>query len=1003
MRPWRQIWFLWGPTAFALLLSMAPARLPAQSLAANLPRYDFDIRIDPEKHLVEGHQRVQWTNRQPEPCQELIFNVFSHYKLSSRDADFAAKMLEIGRLSPNEAIDYQGEALRIHKITAPSSSDSAKSQELAFAYRGEAGTILAVRLPQPVQQGQTVTVDIAFTLRLPQIQGRCGQWKDVISLTSWHPVLAYYDEQGWQPTPFVFWHPADFNEAGIYSARVTMPKNMNCGCTCSPTSVVETGDGRKRLEFAARPARNFALTASARYRELTAEASGVRVRCLAFAEHAHYAQSMMRTAAEALAAYSRWFGPYPYSEFTIVEAFPGWGGQTCAGMIVMDERVFEMPHSAAGVVEVIVAEQTCRQWWYNQVGTNGYSETWMDEGLAHYFAHRLLDQKLGKHSDLLRWSPWLPQVDRATFRQWNLYGTLGRGEQGPTVQDIPKFGHCANLTGLVCERGGKIVGMIEQRMGEEAFLRFMRGVQERYAFRMLRVADFQRELETFTGNSWDTFFRNWLYGGGTTDWLIEDVQVRREFTRGADHGFAATVLLRQDAEHTEPTVLGICLDKNAGYAVRIPIDPDTETRIIDRPEGKVERLSANRFRVQVHLPSAPTQIAVDPDQVLVDREPANNFWKPEVRFRVLPLYTMLEETDLTCAHDHWNVLAGPWLTDTAYNDPWFSYSSLAGVRLGAFRTQQFQGGLYAGYRPDFRDLAVGADILRDHWPWPKTQVGFNFEKRLATFDSQDRGPDRGVLYGRYIIDETDSLYQQPMHFIELFGSRTDNLLPTPRTPPGSPPLEGGAKGGAERFPIQNSVGVQYHINYLTPYWDPEGGFQFDATYGAGIPIWGQHRMTNQATAQLSFVQEMPDDLGWLNETRLAYRLFGAAGLPGRGQLFSLGGNQLFRGFDMAERQGSMAWIASAEWRVPVAKGLHWDAFDHTVGIRNIYVAPFYDVGSIYSDRHSVGGIAHAVGAGLRLDLAWFGFVERTIFRFDAAKTINSSAPVQFWFGIEHPF
>ncbi len=989
----RRGWCLGGPSALALLLSMAPPSLSAPSPPENLPRYDFDLHIDPEKHYVDGRQRVQWTNRHARPTQELVFNVFAHYKLSSKDADYAAKMLEIGRQAADEVIDYEGQALRIHHITTPGATDGAEPQELPFAWKGGAGTILVVRLPQPVRQGQTVTIDIVFRLRLPQVQGRCGQWRGVVSLTSWHPVLAYYDEQGWQPTPFVFWHPADFNEAGIYSARVTMPKTNRCGCTCAATSVTETGAGGKRWEFAPRAARNFALTASARYCEWSADAGGVRVRCLAFAEHAHYAQAILRVACEALNAYGAWFGPYPYAELTVVEAFPGWGGQTCPGLIVMDECVFAMPHSASGVVEVLVAEQTCRQWWYNQVGTNGYSETWMDEGLAQYFAHRLLDRKFGKHSDLLRWSQWLPQVDRATFRHWNLYETLGRGEQGPTLQDIPNFGHPANLTALACERGGKVVGMIEQRLGEEAFLRFLRGLQERYAFRILRVADFQRELESYSGRSWDAFFHDWLYGGGTTDWLIEDVVVRPQLTRGTGRGFAVTVVLRQDAENTEPTALGISLAENDGYAVRIPIDPDAATRIIDRPEARIDRLAANRFRVQVELPSAPAQIAVDPDQVLVDREPANNFWKPEVRLRVLPLYTMLEETDLTCAHDRWNVLAGPWLTDAAYNDPWFSYSSLAGVRVGAFRTQQFQGGLYAGYRPEFRDLAAGIDLIRDHWPWPNTQVGFNFEKRLTAADGHDSGPDRGLLYGRYVIDETDSLYQQPMHFIGLFGSRTDNLLPTPRT----------AAPNAERFPIQNDVGVQYHINTLTPYWNPEGGFQFDVTYGAGIPIWGQHRMTNQATAQLSLVQELPDELGWLSETRLAYRLFGAAGLPSRGQLFSLGGNQLFRGFDMAERQGSMAWIGSAEWRVPVARSLHWDVLDHAVGVRNIYVAPFYDVGSIYSDHHSVGGVAHAAGAGLRLDLAWFGFVERTIFRFDVAKTINSTAPVQFWFGIEHPF
>ena len=41
--------------------------------------------------------------------------------------------------------------------------------------------------------------------------------------------------------------------------------------------------------------------------------------------------------------------------------------------------------------------------------------------------------------------------------------------------------------------------------------------------------------------------------------------------------------------------------------------------------------------------------------------------------------------------------------------------------------------------------------------------------------------------------------------------------------------------------------------------------------------------------------------------------------------------------------------------------------------------------------------------GLRLDVSWLGFLERTTLRFDFARTINSSAPLQFWFGIQHPF
>ena len=67
------------------------------------------------------------------------------------------------------------------------------------------------------------------------------------------------------------------------------------------------------------------------------------------------------------------------------------------------------------------------------------------------------------------------------------------------------------------------------------------------------------------------------------------------------------------------------------------------------------------------------------------------------------------------------------------------------------------------------------------------------------------------------------------------------------------------------------------------------------------------------------------------------------------------------------------------------------------------LAFFWDGGDAYLNGRSLGPVAHAFGAGARLDVAWFGLIERTTLRFDAAKTVNDKSPWQFWFGIQHPF
>src|SRR6516165_2589874 len=92
---------------------------------------------------------------------------------------------------------------------------------------------------------------------------------------------------------------------------------------------------------------------------------------------------------------------------------------------------------------------------------------------------------------------------------------------------MEKFGHVVTLFSMCYDRGSKIVGMIEYRLGEAAFFDFMRIIYNRYQFRIIRVADFERELEAYTGEDWSEFFQHWLYGAGMSDWCIEKVSMVR--------------------------------------------------------------------------------------------------------------------------------------------------------------------------------------------------------------------------------------------------------------------------------------------------------------------------------------------------------------------------------------------------------------------------------------------------------------------------------------------
>ncbi|MHB1422888.1 MAG: M1 family metallopeptidase [Gemmataceae bacterium] len=1030
-----------------------------------LPHYEVNMDLELAGHYVRVVMRATWTNPQPLPANELVFNAHSRYIVPKADVGLAAKTLELLRLAPGDSLGVNEPALDIQRISLK--DDAVAPTVLPFRYEGDTKTSLVVPLPRPVGPGESVTVLLEFILHLPAKQGRWGQWQGVTTLSNWLPVFAYYGPRRdpptcppvaegngprpacvWQPTLFLPWHQPFFNESAHYRVRATLPEDQQIACTGSIFACRALGDGRQEVDIEALGVRDFAFLCSARYgfyegvvqvpcedadsdtlpaprpvptSFTNALASGsrlnegktrpVHIRVLAFPEHEHYAREMVRLATEAIAAYSKWFGPYPWPEFTIAESYFGWNGNECSTLVMIDERIFNLPHLAGGYVDSLVSHEICHQWWYNLVGTNGFCETWMDEGLATYFGHRLLDGKVGKNNEFFKYPSglgWAPNIARGTYRCYGLYGTLGRGENCPAVQPMSSFGNVVTLFSMTYDKGSRIVGLIENRLGSAAFLNFMSGVFHRYRYRILRVADFQRELEAYTGNSWDDFFKDWLYGPGVTDWCIEKVQVQHPPKCTEQQGTRVSVFLNQKSDINEPTTLGIALPGREGYPLRVPIVPKVGPYDCDEPPAHVEPLGDNRLRVDLLLDDKPAQLAVDPDQILVDREPANNFWKTPVKYRFTPLYSFIDETDITTAYDRWNVIVGPWIYGTAYYDAWYprTYATMIGFRAGVYRTQQFYGGVYGGYRTDYRDVVVGVDGVIDHWPGSHFQVGYDFEERVAQFYPGQQFAKRGVLFGRYIFKYGSSLYYPPMEFMESFITYQDNFLP----------FESNAAIPGVRFNETATAGFHYRRDYLTPYWDPVGGFRWDVWYQGGSAMQPATVGMQEISSQFSFVKSLPDfsesvadvpwlagPLHWLGQSRLAFRIYGGTAMPGRGEFFSMGGSMYFRGFDLAQRQGSSVWVGSVEWRCPVARDLNYNFCDRVMTLRGIDVVPFSDVGNAYISGREYAPTAVDVGASLRLDVSWLSLVERTLLRFDVAKTLNSNAGIQFWFGLGVPF
>jgi len=60
----------------------------------------------------------------------------------------------------------------------------------------------------------------------------------------------------------------------------------------------------------------------------------------------------------------------------------------------------------------------------------------------------------------------------------------------------------------------------------------------------------------------------------------------------------------------------------------------------------------------------------------------------------------------------------------------------------------------------------------------------------------------------------------------------------------------------------------------------------------------------------------------------------AGAFPNDGEQFALGGATLFRGFDLAERQGSFLWVATSNGGC-IVRRVNWDVADHVPGCATV--------------------------------------------------------------------
>jgi len=443
---------------------LAPSLIPAERevLAAldDPPHYILNVGVDFDALVVSGTVEIHYTNNE-------------------RDALDAVYL----RLYPN-ADHYEEGETRIDAVNVD--GDAA-----AFTFEDVERTILRVPLPTPLAPDDQTKLQIAFAVAVPRRSDRFGYDQGVMSLGHWYPMLAVYDDEGWNLDPYVALGDAFYSDVAFYTVHLTLPEGMVVAATGVEAGQVLHRPPRATIVYVSGATRDFALALSRDYETVDTQLGGTKITSYYLPGHEEGGRRALQVAVDATEVFNERFGLYPYTELDVAETsfavLGAPGGMEFPGIVFIGSEFYRLGGLYASELDVVVAHEVAHQWWYGVVGNNQVDEPWLDEAFATFASIVYVEDKqdpLAAESVLLTQALLPYQLAQILGTDAPLQGSL-----------LDYGGDLLTYQSIVYSKGALFLGQLRELLGDEEFFALMQHHYRTHKYDLLARDDFRRSIE----------------------------------------------------------------------------------------------------------------------------------------------------------------------------------------------------------------------------------------------------------------------------------------------------------------------------------------------------------------------------------------------------------------------------------------------------------------------------------------------------------------------------
>ena len=541
--------------------------------------YEIDVRLDDQQQMLHGYEVIHYTNHSPDLLEVIYLHLWPNAYRNNRTT------------LAREQFELEG---KHHLFNIPSQRGYIDSldfrvnqQPVDWDYHPEHLDIGRLKLNEPLEPGETITITTPFRVKIPlAVTSRLGYVDQSYKISHWYPKPAVYDQNGWNLISYQ--DQADFySEFGAYKVNITLPENyvvaatgvlvteserkwlnekarrtnQKLGFNVFDTEIPISSPNEKTIQYEADTALDFAWFADKRYHVLKKDfripQSGRNVTSSVFFtnEQAELWLDANAYVESVLQRFSGWYGAYPYETYSVVLGAPGsqnkamgYGNLSSVGYV-----------ASSGQLEQAIVKTASKAWFSSLLHFNEYHFPFMDEGLSEFSEVRYFSvpgqepMKFYEYYDIKEGVARFLGIDHLDFyaEQDLKYVFNARRNLDQPTRTTTKQLSRVNKYAVAEAKSAKAFMHLMHYLGERQFDQVLRSFISKWKFSHVQPTDLQPFFRSKTGKKLDWFFQELLENDQTVDYALRKHKNGRLLVKNKGSVAAPLVIAGKNGEEIQ--------------------------------------------------------------------------------------------------------------------------------------------------------------------------------------------------------------------------------------------------------------------------------------------------------------------------------------------------------------------------------------------------------------------------------------------------------------------